>query len=146
LKVETGIDILPVPSPTSLRKSVINQTNVGVTVSNPFAENDLVFADLSILSLADSPISQYADNTFEDVLTTRVITRQVKVDGTVNMSSTSVLGTGTNFTSDFSTGQYFIIGDEKFIVTSVANSTYMEVNVNPTGSYTDSQAYREISL
>lgn len=146
VKVETGTDILSVPVPISLRKSVINQTNAGVTVSNPLAENNLIFADLRISSLADSPISQYADNTFEDILTTRVITRQVKVGGTVDMTSTAVLGTGTNFTNDFSTGQYFIIGDEKFIVTSVANSTYMEVNVTPSASYIDSQAYREISL
>ena len=91
-------------------------------------------------------ISQYQDNTFEDVIASRVVTRQVPIGGTVDMTGTSVYGYGTDFADIFSTGQPFIIGDEKFLVTSVANSTYMEVNVIPTGSYTNSPAYREITL
>ena len=146
IKIETTTDTLALPLPVSLKKSVINQTNVGITVSNPVGVNDITFGDLKILSLSSDPISQYAGKTFEDLVNTRVVTRQVPIGGTVDMTGTSVYGYGTDFTGVFSTGQPFIIGDEKFLVTSVANSTYMEVNVIPTGSYTNSPAYREISL
>ena len=146
IKIQTTTDTLALPSPVSLKKSVINQTNVGITVSNPVGVNDITFGELKILSLSSDPISQYADKTFEDLFSTRVVTRQVPIGGTVDMTGTSVYGYGTDFTGIFSTGQPFIIGDEKFLVTSVANSTYMEVNVIPTGSYTNSPAYREISL
>ena len=146
IKIETTTDTLALPSPVSLKKSVINQTNVGITVSNPVGVNDITFGDLKILSLSSDSISQYADKTFEDLFNTRIVTRQVPIGGTVDMTGTSVYGYGTDFTGIFSTGQPFIIGDEKFLVTSVANSTYMEVNVTPTESYTNFPAYREISL
>lgn len=146
LKIESATESLALPSPVSLRKSIVNQTNVGITVSNPLEPNDILYGDVSILLLESSLISGYANKTFEDLFSTRVVVRQIKVEGTVDMTGTSVYGYGTDFTDIFSTGEYFIIGDEKFIITSVANSTYMEVNVTPTGSYTNSSAYLEISL
>jgi hypothetical protein len=146
LKVESSFESLAIPLPVSLKKNIINETKVAIAISNPLAENNVLFADLKISSLANAEISQYADNTFNDVSTTKVVTKQVKITGTLDMIGTSVQGYSTDFTNEFAAGDYFIVGDEKFIVSSVANSTHMEVNVSPTGSYTNQSAYREISL
>ena len=146
LKVESSFESLAIPIPVSLRKNIINETKVAIAISNPLAENNVLFADLKISALANAEISQYADNTFGDVSTTKVVTKQVRITGTLDMIGTSVQGYSTDFTNEFAAGDYFIVGDEKFIVSSVANSTHMEVNVSPTGSYANQPAYREISL
>jgi hypothetical protein len=54
------------------------------------------------------------------------------------------LATGTNFTEDFKVRDYIISGNEKFIITDIANSNYMEINVSASQNYTDVPAYREI--
>lgn len=54
------------------------------------------------------------------------------------------LATGTNFTEDFKVRDYIIIGNEKFIITDIANSNYMEINVSASQNYTNVPAYREI--
>lgn len=51
---------------------------------------------------------------------------------------------GTNFTEDFKVRDYIIIGNEKFIITDIANSDYMEINVSTTQNYTNVPAYREV--
>jgi hypothetical protein len=146
LKVESSFESLAIPLPVSLKKNIINETKVAIAISNPLAKNDLLFADVKISSLADTEISQYADKTFNDLWTTKVVIKQVRITGTLDMIGTSVQGYSTDFTNEFAAGDYFIVGDEKFIVSSVANSTHMEVNVSPTGSYANQPAYREISL
>ena len=84
---------------------------------------------------------------YESVLgTSSSIFSNIKITGTVTITGNSVVGTSTDFVSDFGTNDSFIVNGEKFIVKSVANTTYMEINVVPTGSYTNVSAYKEQSV
>ena len=63
--------------------------------------------------------------------------------GTSNAYNNGLV-TGTNFTEDFKVRDYIVIGNEKFIITDIANSDYMEINVSASQNYTNVPAYREI--
>lgn len=110
------------------------------------------------IPLGSLPISDFSDQTFDDIGSLTfdgtgetisnafsLLSRNVLANGTVTITGTSVVGTDTDFTSQFSINSSLIVGNEKFIVTNIANSTFMEINVAATGSYSGSQAYREIS-
>jgi hypothetical protein len=146
IEISTDSQGLVIPLPVSIEKRVGYQTNVGIQLVDPLEVNSITFGELKISLLAADPISTYQNKTFEDIWSTRVFTSQQKIVGTVTSSGTDIYGTGTSFDTDFSVGDYLIINTEKFIITNIANSSFMEINVIPTGSYTDSVAYRENSL
>jgi hypothetical protein len=146
IEISSASQGLVIPLPVSAEKRVEYQTNVGIQFIDPLEVNKITFGETKISTLATTPISTYQNRTFEDILSTRVITTQQKIVGTVTSSGTDIYGTGTSFNTDFSVGDFLIINTEKFIITSIANSSFMEINVLPQGSYTDSVAYRENSL
>jgi hypothetical protein len=146
IEISTDSQGLVIPLPVSIEKRVGYQTNVGIQLVNPLDVNSITFGELKISALASELISTYQNKTFEDVWSTRVFTTQQKIAGTVTSSGTDIYGTGTSFDTDFSVGDFVVINTEKFIITNIANSSFMEINVIPTGSYTDSAAYRENSL
>jgi hypothetical protein len=146
IEISSASQGLVIPLPVSAEKRVGYQTNVGIQFIDPLEVNGITFGETKISTLATTPISTYQNRRFEDVLSTRVITTQQKIVGTVTSSGTDIYGTGTSFNTDFSVGDFLIINTEKFIITSIANSSFMEINVLPQGSYTDSVAYRENSL
>jgi hypothetical protein len=146
IEISSASQGLVIPLPVSAEKRVGYQTNVGIQFIDPLEVNGITFGETKISTLATTPISTYQNRTFEDILSTRVITTQQKIVGTVTSSGTDIYGTGTSFNTDFSVGDFLIINTEKFIITSIANSSFMEINVLPQGSYTDSVAYRENSL
>jgi TPP-dependent trihydroxycyclohexane-1,2-dione (THcHDO) dehydratase len=55
-----------------------------------------------------------------------------------------VLGTGTDFVTDFDVGDVFIVNNEYFITEAVANSTFMTVDRHPSVSYSGISAYRQV--
>jgi hypothetical protein len=55
-----------------------------------------------------------------------------------------VIGSNTQFTTEFEIGDYLVVGNEKFIIKDIANSNYMEINVSASQNYTNVPAYREI--
>ena len=83
--------------------------------------------------------------TFNDIYGSglKTITRNVKITGTVTVSGTNVAGSGTTLNTDFANGDSIIIGNEKFIVNSVANTDHLVLNVSAQGSYTGASAYKE---
>jgi hypothetical protein len=106
------------------------------------------YGDLIIGDYANTPISTFSLFSFNsfftsDPNTTSSYTKNVKITGTVTFSGNTVIGTGTSFANNFSVDDSFIVNDEKFIVRSVANSTHLQVNVNPVGSYTNVLAYKQ---
>jgi len=106
------------------------------------------YGDLLIGDYANTPISTFSLFSFNsfftsDPNTTSSYTKNVKITGTVTFSGNTVIGTGTSFANNFSVDDSFIVNDEKFIVRSVANSTHLQVNVNPVGSYTNVLAYKQ---
>jgi hypothetical protein len=53
-----------------------------------------------------------------------------------------VIGSGTNFVSDFSLGSVFVANNEYFIVESVANTTYMITDRLPANEFSGVVAYK----
>jgi hypothetical protein len=54
-----------------------------------------------------------------------------------------VIGSGTNFVSDFSLGDVFIANNEYFTVESIANTTYMISDRLPASTFTNVFAYKQ---
>lgn len=69
--------------------------------------------------------------------------KTAQTTGTANAYNDGLL-IGTNFTEDFRVRDYIVIGNEKFIITDIANSNYMEINVSASQNYTNVPAYREV--
>lgn len=109
--------------------------------------------DPNLLTLGETPISLFASNTistienftFEDTYGTglKTVTKNQKITGTVTVVGSDVIGSGTTLNADFANGDSIIIGNEKFIVNSVANTDYLMLNVSAQGSYTGASAYKE---
>lgn len=113
-----------------------------------FAAYATQYGDLLIGDYANTLISAWQAFAFESFFTSDPRThseyvKNVKITGTVTFSGNTVIGTGTNFANNFSVNDSFIVNDERFLVKSIANSTYLTVNVNPVGSYTNVFAYKQ---
>ena len=113
-----------------------------------FAAYGTFYGDLLIGDYANTPISTFSAFSFDtffnsDPNTTSSYAKNIKITGTVTFSGNTVIGTGTSFANNFSVDDSFIVNDEKFIVRSVANSTHLQVNVNPVGTYTNVLAYKQ---
>jgi len=106
-----------------------------------------LFGNLAISVLAADQISTYKNKKFSDPYDIqRPLYRQIRIDGTVSTSGTTVTGVGTSFDTEFSTGEFIIIDTEKFIITNINSASEMIVNVTPTQTYTSVQALREYLL
>jgi hypothetical protein len=116
---------------------VAQSANAATNYIGPFVGT---YGDARISEFASATISSLASITFDTEILKSIRTLS-RISGTVNVSSNIVFGTGTTFTSDFSPGSYFVVENEKFIVLSVANSTYMELNVPAQTTYTNVFAY-----
>lgn len=127
---------------------VKSESNVEVKVVDPLDVAGPLYKDLQISVLASSQISSFKNKTFLDQYSTgRGMYIQDRITGTVSISgSTTVTGAGTNFLTDFTTGEYIIIGNEKFKVTNITNDLEMTVNVQPDSSYSNVEALREYLL
>jgi hypothetical protein len=113
---------------------------------NQFRNNSITYGDIAIQTLADRTIEDVQDLTFESEFGQKTVTKNVKISGFVELSGTNVIGTGTNFTSDYSVDSSLIVGNEKFIVTNISNTVFMTINVAPTGSYLGVDAYKEVFI
>lgn len=118
----------------------------GIAVDNPTAANDITFGNFQIEAFQNTPVSTFGNNAFEDIYGLKTLTKQLPVTGTVSITGTTVTGTATTFTSDFTLGSAFIVGNEQFIVSSITNDLELIINVVPSGSYTTETAYREYLL
>jgi hypothetical protein len=130
-----------------LSQSISKQYTLSIP-SVEFAAYGTFYGDLIIGDYANTPISTFSAFSFDSFFTsdpnvTSTYAKTIKITGTVTFSGNTVIGTGTNFANNFSINDSFIVNDEKFIVKSVANSTYLQVNVNPVGSYTNVLAYKQ---
>lgn len=70
--------------------------------------------------------------------------KYAKIAGTVSSNAISpvVVGTGTNFITDFSLGDVFVANNEYFTIDSIANTTYMVVDRQPMNQYSNVFAYK----
>jgi hypothetical protein len=112
---------------------------------NQFDVNEVTFAELNLYTLSSFPISTYSSNTILNTWESYgTVKKNLKVSGTVTLSGNTAIGTGTSFDVDFGINNFIIVNEEKFKVISVANSTFLTLNVNPVGTYTNVSAYKEV--
>jgi len=78
---------------------------------------------LPISSYSSTPIANLASATFND-------------------SQSGVIGSGTNFVLDFSSGSVFLANNEYFKVTNIANTTAMFIDRFPTNPFSGVDAYK----
>jgi hypothetical protein len=99
--------------------------NVQIDGSVSFTDPGL--SAIRINSLYGDPISSFSESVLTDL----------------SGRKTMVVGTNTQFILDYLVNDSLITDTEKFLVTNVANNTYLEVNVNPEENYIDASVYRE---
>jgi hypothetical protein len=89
------------------------------TVSSANAE----FSTLSISAFSSTPVSYLNSSSLSEL-------------------APIVIGSGTNFVSDFSLGSVFVANNEYFIVESIANTTFMTTDRLPASPFSGVVAYR----
>jgi hypothetical protein len=112
-----------------------------------FFAYETTYGDLIIGDYADTPISTFSAFSFDSFFTSdpnvsSTFTRYVPFTGTISSSANTITGTGTNFVTEFPVGTNLVVNNQLFIVKSVANSTYMTINVNPTAPLVGATGYR----
>jgi hypothetical protein len=113
--------------------------NVSTNLIDPILNT---LGDVQILVFANDPISLLQNDTFEDEFLATV-TKFNKITGTVSVSGNVVIGTGTTFNTELIPNVPFIVLPEKFIISSIANSTHMTLNVPAENVYNNVSAYKE---
>jgi hypothetical protein len=152
---EYVIDITSLAAQSDIKFSLKNDINVESTFStihersltssgNSTSEVILPGFDglenIKISAIASEIISSYANSTFTSETLTNIKTYN-KITGTVSITGNTVIGSGTDFLSDTFVGSDFIVSSEKFKISNISNSTYMELNVNAAGTYINVSAY-----
>jgi hypothetical protein len=107
----------------------------------------ITYGEMDIATFAADAISTLASFSFDSVYiesprTRSAYTRYIPLTGTISSSANTITGTGTNFVTEFPVGTNLLVNNELFIVKSVANSTYMTINVNPTTPLVEATSYR----
>ena len=156
--------VVRIESPSDVQISKSKQDNiifvknedVSIT-SNQFYRRELAPSEITLFSItygevdiatfASDAISTLASFSFDSVYiesprTRSAFTRYVPLTGTISSSANTITGTGTNFVTEFPVGTNLLVNNELFIVKSVANSTYMTINVNPTAPLVGATGYR----
>jgi hypothetical protein len=107
----------------------------------------ITYGDIAISEFSSTPISSLASYSFSSVYleapkTASEFTRYIPLTGTISSSANTITGTGTSFATEFSVGSKLFANNQLFIVNSVANSTYMTINVNPSAPFIGTTGYK----
>ncbi len=109
-----------------------------------FISREILYRNLRILGrLSSAPISEFANTQMSSFFAFDNVKKNVKITGTVDVSGNTVIGTNSAFDSEFVDNDSIIIANEKFLVKSIANSNYLELNLPASTNYTNTFAYRE---
>ena len=108
----------------------------------------ITYGEMDIGTFASDAISTLASKSFNSVYiesprTRSVYLRNTPITGTVSFVGNNVIGVGTDFANNYIVGSSLIVSNAKFIVKSVANSTFLQVNITPSTSYLNVSAYKE---
>jgi len=146
-KIPTDINLFSEQNFVGINKLETEVTSLSqVHNFDPFRNGTITYGNTTIQTLADRPIQDEQNKTFESEFGQKTVTKNVKISGSIEISGTNVIGTGTNFTADYSNNDSLIVESEKFIITSISNTTFMTINVNPAGSYLGVSAYKEVAI
>jgi hypothetical protein len=86
------------------------------------------YQEVSLSFFAEESINNYSANTFGESSNLRPF----------------VLGSNTAFLDDFLVNDYIVVADEKFIIKSISNNTFLEINVSAAQNHNNVSSYREI--
>jgi len=112
------------PSTQPLTEILVeSEINKYIKIAGTVSSANITYGDFPISSFASTPIANLASVMFSD-------------------SQSGVIGSGTNFVSDFSSGSVFLANNEYFKVSSVANTTLMFIDRFPTNSFSGVNAYK----
>jgi len=107
----------------------------------------ITYGEMDIGTFASDAISTLASYSFDSVYiesprTRSAYTRYIPLTGTISSSANTITGTGTSFATEFTVGANLFANNQLFIVKSVANSTYMTINVNPSAPFVGATGYK----
>jgi len=107
----------------------------------------ITYGEMDIGTFASDAISTLASKSFNSVYiesprTRSVYTRYIPLTGTISSSANTITGTGTSFATEFTVGANLFANNQLFTVKSIANSTYMTINVNPSAPLVGSAGYK----
>jgi hypothetical protein len=135
----------------------VKNENVSITSSQSYRRElaptgitlfSITYGEMDIGTFASDAISTLASKSFNSVYiesprTRSVYLRNTPITGTVSFVGNNVIGVGTDFANNYIVGSSLIVSNAKFIVKSVANSTFLQVNITPSASYLNVSAYKE---
>lgn len=110
------------------------------------ANYEVLWGQLRVLNpdLFGVPVSNVGGVTFLDHHSSGTTQRNIEIVGTITISGNNVVGTNTAFDYELLPNDSLIVDNaEKFTIQSIANAEFLTINVPPTGTYTNSTAYRE---
>lgn len=116
-------------------------------------ESLILYGDLLISAYANDQIQSLANTTFltyynyESIATYYKIEKNIKINGTadVYVSNNTIIGTNTNFTTYFSSGNSVVVtsstSNDKFDILSVIDDTTMTIVVPPSANVVNANLY-----
>lgn len=141
---------------SDIAKILIYTPGVSMAVQN-FIEYDdeslILYGDLLISAYANDQIQSLANTTFltyynyESIATYYKIEKNIKINGTadVYVSNNTIIGTNTNFTTYFSSGNSVVVtsstSNDKFDILSVIDDTTMTIVVPPSANVVNANLY-----
>lgn len=107
----------------------------------------ITYGETPISEFSSTPISSLASYSFSSVYietqrVTSTVNKYIPFTGTISSSANTITGIGTSFATEFSVGSNLFANNQLFIVNSVANSTYMTINVTPSVPFAGTTGYK----
>jgi hypothetical protein len=114
------------PSTQPLTELLVDiEINKYIKIAGTVSSANVLYRDFPISSFANTPIENLSSITFNDSLS-------------------GVIGSGTNFVTDFNIGDIFLANNEYFTTSSIANTTLMFIDRFPENSFSGVNAYKAL--
>ncbi len=126
--------------PGGTEQVIKDQTFGTLYPQSPITSSSYILYESITGTVANSSI-EYSTITLSDYSDAVLGTLSSK---SIQSQAAVVLGTGTDFVTDFDVGDVFIVNNEYFITEAVANSTFMTADRHPSVSYSGISAYRQV--
>jgi hypothetical protein len=145
LKYETFATsgIVPIAQSIIIPEPIVFKPEVVVTITDASASiaNTLIVSYALISGTISSGTTSYSSLILGDYASTPI---SAVVNKTFNDTVNTVLGVGTNFTSDFTIGSTLVANNEFFVVESVPSSTFMTTTTAPSVPYSNVVGYKVV--
>jgi hypothetical protein len=133
----------PIVQSIIIPEPIIYKPEIVVSITNASASvaNTLIVSYALISGTISSGVSTYSSLPLSTYGASPI---SLLVNKTFNDTANTVLGVGTNFTSDFTVGSTLLANSELFVVEGVSNSTFMTTTTTPLVPYSNVVGYKVI--